>query len=256
MGKKIEGFAALPKGEYLKAAVIGYEQLTADIIWLQVVQVIGDDTVTPDGYEWIYHALDVVTTLDPKFDYAYQLGGITLSALGNAPEKSNALLYKGMRENPDVWQIPFYIGFNNFFYLNEYGKAAEYMARASELPGHPEYLPKLASRLYVQAGDPDVALDFLLKMYKESGDDKVRITLDRRIKEVTVERDALFLEEAIKKYKAVFKAYPERLIELVERGIIVELPAEPLGGYYYFNPEDGRVYSSVVKDRMKVYGKQ
>lgn len=256
MEKKIEGFAALPKGEYLKAAVMGYEQLTADIIWLQVVQVIGDKTVTPDGYEWIYHALDVVTTLDPKFDYAYQLGGVALSVLGKAPEKSNALLLKGMRENPDVWQIPFYIGFNNFFYLNEYGKAAEYMARASELPGHPEYLPKLASRLYVQAGDPDVALDFLLKMYKESGDEKVRVTLDRRIKEVTVERDALFLEEAIKKYKVVFKAYPERLIELVERGIIVELPAEPLGGYYYFNPEDGRVYSSVLKERMKVYGKQ
>ena len=26
-------------------------------------------------------------------------------------------------------------------------------------------------------------------------------------------------------------------------------------GYYYFNPEDGRVYSSVVKERMRVYGK-
>lgn len=253
--KKIEEFVTLPKGEYLKAAVIGYEQLAADIVWLQAIQVIGDETVTPDGYEWIYHALDVVTTLDPQFAYAYQLGGVTLSALGKAPEKSNALLLKGMRENPDVWQIPFFIGFNNFFYLDEYGKAAEYMAKASELPGHPEYLPRLASRLYVQAGDPEVALDFLLKMYEESGDEKVRESLGRRIREVTVERDARLLEEAVKKYKAVFKANPERLIELVERDIIPKLPAEPFGGYYYFNSEDGRVHSSVLKERMRVYGK-
>ena len=255
LGGKIEEFMTIPKGEYLKPAVLGYEQLAADIIWLQAIQVIGEDTVTPSGYDWIYHALDVVTTLDLKFVYAYQLGGVTLSVLGKSPEKSNTLLLKGMRENPDVWQIPFYIGFNSFFYLNDYRSAAEYMAKASELPGHPEYLPKLAARLYVQAGDPDVALEFLLRMYKETADEKVRATLGQRIKEVIVERDASFLEDAIRRYKDVYKAYPERLIELVERGIITELPHEPLGGYYYFNPEDGRVHSSVVRERMRVYGK-
>ena len=254
--KKIEEFVTLPRGEYLKPAVLGYEQLVADIIWLKAIQVIGEDTVTPGGYDWVYHALDVVTTLDPKFAYAYQLGGVTLSVLGKAPEKSNFLLIKGMKENPDVWQIPFYIGFNNFFYLNDYGRAAEYMAKASDLPGHPAYLPKLAARLYVQAGNTDVALDFLMQMHKETGDEKVRATLGERIKEVIVERDARYLEEAIKRYKDVYKAYPERLIELVERGIILELPNEPFGGYYYFNPEDGRIYSSMVKERMKVYGKQ
>src|SRR4030066_1300401 len=176
--KKIEELVTLPRGEYLKPAVLGYEQLAADIIWLKAIQVIGEDTVTPGGYDWIYHALDVVTTLDPKFAYAYQLGGVTLSVLGKVPEKSNALLLKGMKENTDVWQIPFYIGFNNFFYLNDYKTAAEYMAKASGLPGHPEYLPKLAARLYVQAGNPDTALEFLSRMYRETKDDKVMEALE------------------------------------------------------------------------------
>lgn len=252
--KKIEKFVTLPKGEYLKPVVLGYEQLAADLIWLQAIQVIGEDTVTPNGVDWIYNALDVVTTLDPEFSYAYQVGAIALSTLGNAPEKSNALLLKGMRNNPDVWQIPFYIGFNNFFYLNNYEGAAEYMAKASELPGHPAYLPKLAARLYVQGGDPDVALEFLLRMSKETGDEKVREALGEKIKEVIVERDAKLLEKAINEYRNVYKSHPERLIELVERGIIAELPREPFGGYYYFNPQDGRIYSSVVRERMKVYG--
>ena len=253
--QKIEEFMTLPKGEYLKPAVLGYDQLVGDIIWLRAIQVIGEDTVTPKGYDWLYHALDVVTTLDPKFAYAYQLGGVTLSVLGKVPEKSNALLLKGMKENPDVWQIPFYIGFNNFFYLNDYKTAAEYMAKASGLPGHPEYLPKLAARLYVQAGNPDVALEFLSRMYKDTDDEKVKLALEQRIKEVIVEKDATFLEEAINRYKEAHKLYPENLEDLIRSGIIKEMPHEPFGGFYYLHQGDGKVYSSTLKERMKVYGK-
>ncbi len=253
--KKIEEFLVLPRGEYIKPAVMGYEQLAADIIWLKAIQVIGDDTVTPDGYDWVYHALDVVTTLDPKFSYAYQLGGVTLSMLGKVPEKSNLLLIKGMRENPEVWQIPFYIGFNYFFYLDDFKSAAEYMAIASELPGHPSYLPKLAARLYVQAGDPDVALEFLTRLFKETNDEKVRKALELRIKEVIVERDVRLLEDAAGRYKDLYKEYPDSLKQLVEAGIISVLPHEPFGGYYYIDSGDGVVYSSITKERMRVYGK-
>ena len=253
--QRIEKVMFLPKGEYLKPAVIGYEQLVGDIIWLRTIQVIGDKVVTPKGYDWVYHALDVVTTLDPKFAYAYQLGGVTLSVLGKRPDLSNMLLEKGSRENPDVWQIPFYIGFNNFFYLNDYEAAAEYMDKASKLPGHPEYLPKLAARLYVQAGNPNVALEFLARMHKDTDDEKVKLALEQRIKEVIVERDAMFLEEAVNRYKEVYKLYPKNLQDLIRRGIINEIPHEPFVGFYYLHQGDGKVYSSTIKERMKVYGK-
>src|SRR3990172_11017116 len=253
--KKIEEFMHLPKGEYIKPAVLGYEQLFGDIIWLRAIQVIGDKVVTPKGYDWVYHALDVVTTLDPKFAYAYQLGGVTLAVLGKRPDLSIMLLEKGGRENPEVWQIPFYIGFNHFFYLNDYKTAAEYMAKASGLPGHPEYLPKLAARLYVQAGNPDVALEFLSRMYKDTDDEKVKLALEQRIKEVIVEKDATFLEEAINRYKEAHKLYPENLEDLIRSGIIKEMPHESFGGFYYLHQCDGKVYSSTIKERMKVYGK-
>lgn len=253
--QKIEEFMLLPKGEYLKPVVLGYEQLVGDIIWLRSIQVLGDKVVTPRGYDWAYHALDVVTTLDPKFAYAYQLGGVNLSVLGKRPDLSNMLLEKGMRENPDVWQIPFYLGFNNFFYLNDFKSAAEYMAIASKLPGHPAYLPKLAARLYVQAGEPAVALDILLRLYMETRDEKVRATVEQRIKEVTVERDIKILENAIESFRGGYRRDPEDLRELVERDIIKDLPLEPFGGFYYFNKDDGKIYSSIIKERMRVYGK-
>ncbi|MBI5194035.1 MAG: hypothetical protein HZA08_11440 [Nitrospirae bacterium] len=253
VGQKIEEFMLLPKGEYLKPVVLGYEQLAGDIIWLKVIQVIGDKTVTPKAYNWVYHALDVVTTLDPKFSYVYQLGGVTLAVLAQQPDLSNKLLIKGFKENPDVWQIPFYIGFNYFFYLQDYKLAAEYMAKASELPGHPEYLPKLAARLYVQSGDPDVAIEFLYRMYKESNDEKVKESISNRIKEVTVEKDIRMLEGIVKKYKEANRAYPTKLTDLLTKGYISNIPSEPFGGHYLINPVNGNVYSSIVKKRMKLF---
>lgn len=252
---KIESFMMLPKGEYLKPIVLGYEQIAGDIIWLKTIQVLGEEAVTPRGYDWVYHALDVVTTLDPKFSYAYEFGGVTLAVLGKQPELSNKLLEKGLKENPGIWQIPFYLGFNNFFYFQNYKLAAAFMAKASEIPGHPEYLPKLAARLYVEAGDPDVALDFLYRMYKETKDAKVKASIEIRIKEVIVERDITTLERAVSKFKDTYKSYPNGLIELVRKGLITHIPDEPFGGSYLINTNNGSVYSNTVKRRLKVYEK-
>jgi len=182
--QRIEELTTLPKGEYLKPFLLGYQQLAADLIWLRVIQVNGDKIVSEKGYDWIYHALDVVTTLDPKFAYAYQFGGVNLGAVGKKFEKSNALLMKGLRETPDVWQIPFYLGFNYFFYLNDFQTAADYMAKASLLPGHPAYLPQLTSRLYAQAGRKEAAVQFLEQMIQQTEDDKVKEALQERVKQI------------------------------------------------------------------------
>ena len=72
---QIEGLAQLPKGEYLKPALLGYHHLGADFLWLRLIQVIGNKRNSADEYEWMYHALDVITTLDPQYAYAYYVGG-------------------------------------------------------------------------------------------------------------------------------------------------------------------------------------
>lgn len=64
---RAEQLAYLPKGEYLKLAVLGYRQVVADLIWLQAVQHIGAKRDTQVGYTWTYHAVDVLTDLDPTF---------------------------------------------------------------------------------------------------------------------------------------------------------------------------------------------
>src|SRR5437867_11369018 len=64
---KLQRFMYLPQGEYLRGAVLGYEQVVADLLWIQAIQAMGERKVTEEAGHWIYLALDVITTLDPKF---------------------------------------------------------------------------------------------------------------------------------------------------------------------------------------------
>lgn len=251
--RKIERFMILPKGEYLKTAALGYDQLIADIIWLRAIQVIGEKRISEEGYNWIYNALDVVTTLDPKFHYAYQVGGVILSALGKKIDLSNAILEKGLRENPSIWQIPFYLGFNHFFYMDDYKKAADYMTIASRLPGRPFYIPQLAATLYVEEGDPEVALEFLERVYKETEDERVRKEIETKAKDVMIERDILFLEGGIKRYIEIYGKYPENLQELLTGKIINMIPKEPFGGHYFIDKETKEVKSSINRKRVRLH---
>ena len=92
----------LPKGEYLRVAVLGYRQIAADLIWLKAVYQFGERKQTRAGYRWAYHAVDVLTDLDPKFSMAYYAAGTILGVWSGQVKESIAILEKGMRHNPDM----------------------------------------------------------------------------------------------------------------------------------------------------------
>jgi hypothetical protein len=249
-----EHLVLLPKGEVLKPLVLGHAQVAADLIWLEFIQVLGSADVREQDYEWIRHALDVVTTLDPQFVEAYDLGGVVLGELGKHVEWSNALLEKGMTANPQAWRLPFLLGFNHFFHLHDYGRAANYLSKAARLPGSPAYVPELAARLYVQADAPETALVFLDTMQRESRDPAIVMALERRRKEVVIERDISLIEESIEHHVAAYGALPSSLEQLVERGLLRSLPGEPFGGSYRFDQQSGLVTSTTHPRRLRMYG--
>ncbi len=241
------------KGKYLKLASLGHEELLADLLWLRALQYIGDKEAEKRGYPHLYPLLDIITDLDPRFSHVYEAGGVVLSIWARKTEESIKLLEKGFKENPQVWRIPFYLGFNYFFYKKDYQRAACYISKASFLPGRPEYLPRLASRLYIEAKRPEVALDFLSRVYENTDSERVKEEISKRIKEVVVERDIVKLESGVALYKEKFGKGPKSLEDLVSVGILSSLPPEPFGGYYYLDHKKGIVMSSQIKERMKIY---
>ena len=250
---RIEELAQLPRGEVLKPALLGYHHLGADVLWLRMLQTLGEKRNTTDEYEWIYHAVDVITTLDPQYSYAYYVGGVILSTMANRVDLSNQLLEKGHRENPAEWNLPFLLGYNHYFALGDATKGAEYIGRAADIPGAPAYLPGLATRMYAEAGNPDVALQFLEALWRDNPDLAVREKLGIRAKEVMIERDIRILEIAISRYRQKRAKLPARLSDLVNDGILAQIPEEPFGGMYRMNSETGEVSSSTHPTRLKVF---
>jgi hypothetical protein len=253
---KLQRFMYLPEGEYLRIAVLGYEQVVADLLWIQAVQAMGERRVSDEAGTWIVRALDVITTLDPRYVRVYEMGGIALTTLVPLYEESNQLLQKGVTHNPQVWQLPYLLGFNYFFHLYDDLKAAESLAQASLLQGAPDFLAKLAARLYVSARTPQIAIDFLVQVHARTTDENVKRVLEQRLKEVLVERDLLLLEEAVRRYREAFGGPPESLEDLVRKGVLRDLPREPFGGRYLYDPRTQAVRSSEVKERMKLFGKR
>jgi tetratricopeptide (TPR) repeat protein len=245
-------FRYLPKGDDLKLVSLGYDQLIADLLWLKAVQVMGDKGAEQRDAEWLYQAFDAITTLDPKFDYVYQLGGVFLGVLCGRADLAVQLLEKGTRANPELWRLEFYLGFNQFYFLGHYKEAAEAMAKAAALPGRPDYIQLLAARLYAEAQEPALALDFLGRMYEESKDEQVRVQLKTRMNEVIIERDVELLNKAAGQFTARYHRAPKALTDLVASGIVASLPTEPLGGRYYLDPSDHQVKSSSRPEGLRV----
>jgi tetratricopeptide (TPR) repeat protein len=253
---QIEGLAKLPKGEYLKPALLGYHHLGADVLWLRLIQVMGKKRNSEDEYEWMYHALDVLTTLDPQYAYAYYAGGVILGDLANRPDLSNLLLEKGVKANPDVWNIPFLLGYNYYFLLGDPTKGAEFIMQAARLPDGPSYLPGLATRMAAEAGSPETALAFLEARLRETQDPEMREFLANRMKEVIIERDLRQLENAVEAYRTQHQALPATLTDLVTAGTLPNLPEEPFGGEYRLDPKIGSVSSSTHPDRLRTFFKR
>ena len=250
---RIESLRLLPRGEVLRPALMGFHHLGADLIWLKIVQVLGERVVTEQDYEWLFHALDVVTTLDPQYSYIYDAGGTILAELANRVDWSNQLLEKGVKANPTVWRIPFVLGFNYFFHLHDYVKAGEYMGQAARIPGRPYYVDTLAARLYVEGGNPLLALQYLEIMIQQAKDPQLRLIYEDKYKEVLIARDLLTMDQALTRYRQTRGRNPQTLVDLVKEGYVVAVPEEPFGGEYRMDSETGEIISSTHRERLRLH---
>ncbi len=254
--KKLERLLYLPDAEYLKIASLGYRELVADVLWIQSIQLMGEKKVSESSGRWLYRALDIITTLDPKFVRAYEAGGLALTTLVVLPDESNRLMMKGMEHNPTEWKLPFLIGINYYYELYDDAKAAEYMSRASRLPGAPSALATLAANLYVSGHSPQQAVNLLAELYEKATDDSAKQLLEIRLKIALTERDLFVLEQAIGRYRTQTGQYPPSLDVLTGAGLLPALPVEPSGGRYLYDPKTGAVSSSEMTERLTLTGRR
>jgi hypothetical protein len=233
----------------------GFRNVLADIAWLQAVQVAGNLKLTPTEYDRLYALLNVEADLDPKFEMPYLLGGLVLGESTPHARKALHVLGRGKEQYPADWRFPFYMGFTHYFSLGDAVAGGGAMAEAARLPGSPAYLPGLATRMLTEAREPEAALKLLEPIVQQESDPARRAVLERRIREVTVERDLQILEMAVEKYREKTGTIPADLSALVREGILAEIPTEPNGGNYLL-AQGGKVRSDRVSQRLRVFQKK
>lgn len=237
------------------ALAFGFRNFLGDLAWLKAVQVAGARKMTPVDYDRLYVLLKGVGNFDPRFDVPFLLGGIVLGDSPRHAHEALDILDCGAKSHPSDWRFPFYVGYTRYFSMGdplEGGKALEVAAR---LPGSPPYLPLLASRMLTEGREPQTALALLEAMSGQESDAARKEVLQRRIREVIVERDLRLLERAVEEYRARRGVLPGKLSDLVASGILPAIPEEPHGGRYSLTP-NGEVRSDRMAHRMKVFRNQ
>jgi len=231
--------------KFSRILALGNQGLLSDYLFLKVATFIGGKGYAGkslDEADWHFVAkgLDVVTDLDPYFVDPYILGEGLLAWDAGQPQLANQLLIKGTRYRTDDWRLPFFIGFNYFYFLKDYESASTYIMTAAQLPGSDAYLKTLGARLAYYGGKSKTALLFLQQMLAETNDPLLTQRLSKRL---TVLERAVLIEEAVEKFKAQKGRVPEPLSELITAGYLAELPLDPYGGKWGL-AQNGRVFST------------
>lgn len=230
--------------KFSRMLALGHKGLLADFLFLKVSTFYGErhlnkTDLSDDDWAYLASALDVITDLDPHFSDPYILGQAILGWEGMVSEAIH-LLEKGHKYRYWDWRMPYYIGFNYFYFMEEYGRAAEYMMEAARHSDSHAFLKPLAARLSYYAGKSQTGVLFLKEMIAESQSPNIQAALKVRLQAL---EGAAYLENLIEKFIAERGVAPENIEDLLSAGYLDELPVEPYGGRWIIL-KTGRVFST------------
>jgi hypothetical protein len=241
----------------LRKLSLGYDDLLADIYWLRALQYFGGKRFDETDPALLYKYFDILTDLDPKFVNAYRYGGTFLAepqpfGLGDVANGMK-LFDKGRMNNPDNFRIPLEQGF--FYYLNlkDYKRAYELFKEASDKPGLSDlrrsYLKGMAASALGKGGNRDLSRRIWEYIYENAPDEGRKNFALLNIKELNTMDMEDALTGALRRYLDQYNKFPLNLEELKTRGLIKEIPEEPLGGEFVIVKKLKEVKSSTFIDQ-------
>jgi hypothetical protein len=240
----IEDLTYYPSGRLLKVADLGFDALVADMMWMKGVQYYGEHRKTDQLYPLAAHIFSAITDLDPGFIGAYRFGALVLAEDVGSDPLAIELLRKGIRENPDVWELPFDLGFLYFIDLADYSKAAHYFRFASRIGGAPDITRRFTAFAYRKAGKIEVARALWEEVARSTSNSVMRQVAMVAIENLDLDAVVEKLSELVQRFRANRGGFPATLDDLVEAGLIETIPPDPFGGAYFLDPRTNTVTST------------
>ncbi|MFZ3209073.1 MAG: hypothetical protein WA140_09600 [Geobacteraceae bacterium] len=238
----------------LKITALEFDGLAADFLFLKALTFYGGTLerkerprIQEQEWRWMYEVLNAATDLDPYFYDPYYFANSNFTWEAHMVKEANTLLAKGNRYREWDWTIPFFLGFNEFYFFHDNAKASEYFMQAAQRPDAPPIAASLATRMAYKGNRAEVAILFLQETLNKTKDKTTRKELEIRME---VLQGVLALEQAVEVYKGKHGKLPHGLKELQAKGFIAHIPADPYGGEFYID-KDGSVKTTSDLRPMK-----
>jgi len=216
------------------------KESVADVLYMKTCILVGgngESKLRSDDWGRVLDNVKVMNRLDRYyFDPYYFVGSYVPWNLTNYPEKIelvNSILKEGMKYVKD-WRIPFFIGFNYFYFLKQKRKGAEYLKVAASMKGSPQYLRLLVSRLYLETGEIDLAISVTREEIKGAKNKRLKEKLRKRLAALTIIKE---LDLAVREFKRFKNRCPETVEELKRFHFINYIPEDPYGGKFYIKDD-------------------
>jgi tetratricopeptide (TPR) repeat protein len=228
----------------LKIASLEFSGLVSDILFLRATVFYGgtlERTERPRvkdwEWRWLHNVLDTATELDPYFYDPYYFANANISPAPGMLPAVNSLLEKGSRYRDWDWILPFYLGFNYYYQLQDTDRAVQSLLEGAQRPDAPALLTTLAARLAYREKRTENAIIFLQEILRKTDDEETRkVYADRLGALVGIYK----LELAVSRYRERYAKPLASLDALIQEGIIESIPEDPYGGTFYLAP-DGTV---------------
>jgi hypothetical protein len=225
----------------LKITALEFKGLVSDLLFLKALVFEGstyqrneEPRLKPKEWQWLDKVLTASTDLDPYFVDPYYFANAHMTWEGGMVRETNRMLEKGTRYRDWDWMLPFFEGFNYFYFLHDSTKAAELLKTAAQRPGPSEQLLSLASRLTFKERKTENSILFLEAVLKKTENENLRKEYETRVSALHAR---LLLERAVSAYKKKFTRPPLSLQRMIESGVLRKIPEDPYGGSFSLGPE-------------------
>ena len=229
-----------PPAPVIRALTADQYQLVSQVISLQCLFYFGSMVDQPGqkpDWQRIYRALYTSTRLDPYNMDAYYFAQAVMTWEPGLIPRVVELLEYGFAHRPWDWYLPFFLSFDYAFFLNDYQKAAEYLAKVAQLKPEIDWYVTLAARYLYEGGSTALALAYLKEMIPTARNEAIKRRMMTRAEAL---EKILKIEQAIVAYRKRFQREPRGLKELVVAGLLEQIPVDPYGGSFYLD-EQGKV---------------
>lgn len=166
----------------IKRFTFGFDEVMGDSHWVRVLQDsdvcvhpkapkdaprTGVDRIPHCELDWVYHMINVITELAPKFRFAYFFGGTILSVVVDDVKGATLIYEKAVARFPHDWQLSYHAATHIMVEVGDMYRAA-YLYQKAVQNGGPKWVAALSAKLYDQAGRTELAvfnLKRLIKLY-------------------------------------------------------------------------------------------